>query len=36
MERVSNVNFTVTGSVLCLLPKFPVGPEKQSFHVTDD
>jgi hypothetical protein len=35
-ECVFDVNFIVTGSVSCPLPKFPVGPEKQPFHVTGD
>jgi hypothetical protein len=36
MKRVSEVNFTVTSSVSCPLPKFHVGPKKQPFHVTGD
>jgi hypothetical protein len=35
-KRISEVNFTVTGSVSCPLLKFLVGPEKQPFHVTGD
>jgi hypothetical protein len=35
-EHISDVNFIVTGSVSCPLPKFPVGPEKQPFHMTSD
>jgi hypothetical protein len=29
--RVSDIDFIVTALFWCLLPKFPVGPEKQSF-----
>jgi hypothetical protein len=29
--RVSDIDFTERALVWCPLPKFPVGPEKQSF-----